>query len=192
VHGKLRIRLCLAFLFHSLVLIGCGSRFKDTIPEPVGDFNLSGSKGGTRLSVITSAYQVVLIYVGYSHCLDFCPSTLSRLALAINALSEAEQNRVRVVFVSVDPERDTPTLVNRYAIGFQKDFLGYTGSVSELTSMLHKWKLVENVQENALPGAYSVDHSTTILWVENGLIRKRIPSHFLPDDLTHDLRLALR
>ncbi|QDH69804.1 SCO family protein [Marilutibacter alkalisoli] len=107
-----------------------------------------------------------LVFLGFTHCPDICPTTLAELSRAQKeweAIPEA--SRPQVLFVSVDPERDTPELIGRYAHAFHKDTLAATGSLPALEAFASSLSMVfakvpppEGVPENQ----YSIDHSATI------------------------------
>jgi len=91
-----------------------------------GDFRLQTDAGALDLAELRG--KVVLIYFGYTSCPDICPTNLAIIASALRRLSAAERARVRVLFVSVDPERDTPTRLAEYAGYFHPNILGLTGT----------------------------------------------------------------
>jgi protein SCO1/2 len=91
-------------------------------PPQGGDFTLSSSAG--RVSLTDFRGKVVLIYFGYTWCPDICPLNLSCLSLALDGLTPREREQVQVLFVSVDPDRDTPQRLHRYTAHFAPDILG--------------------------------------------------------------------
>ena len=76
--------------------------------------------------------KAVVLFFGYTHCPDYCPMTLTLLAQAMNTLSEQEREQLRVLFISVDPERDTPALLKEYTDYFGPEVIGLTGSKDQL------------------------------------------------------------
>ncbi|MCX4973111.1 MULTISPECIES: SCO family protein [unclassified Streptomyces] len=73
-----------------------------------------------------------LIYFGYTHCPDVCPLTMNNLAVAKKALPKAEQDKLRVVFVTTDPDRDTPAALGKWLKGIDSDFVGLTGDFATI------------------------------------------------------------
>ncbi|HEY5719357.1 MAG TPA: SCO family protein [Gammaproteobacteria bacterium] len=123
-----------------------------------GEFELTDHAGGrTRLSDLRG--NVVLLFFGYTHCPDICPSLLADLRLALGRLGEHGE-RVRALFVSVDPERDGPEQLRAYVTPFGPRFLGLTGSAEELAAVARRFGAAYEIEPHA-PGArdYEVAHS---------------------------------
>lgn len=127
-------------------------------PPQGGDFELRGPDGPMRLSDLRG--KVLLLYFGYTLCPDICPTNLALIALALRGLTPAEVARVQVVFVSVDPARDTPAQLAEYTAWFHPGILGLTGSEDEIAAAGARygaaWRRVEQ-PDSAL--GYAVDHS---------------------------------
>ena len=128
-----------------------------------------------------------LVYFGYTHCPDVCPATLLQLA---QVLKSGVVPGLRVAFISVDPQRDTPTQLAQYVHAFDPDFLGLTGTAAMLKTLAQRFGVVFMRVE--LPGGdYSMDHSSTIFLMD---VRGHNVAVFnAPYDvrsLTQDLRLA--
>jgi len=123
-----------------------------------GDFRLHGADGPVALSRFRG--KVVLLYFGYTWCPDICPTNLAIIALALRALEPAEREQVQVMFVSVDPQRDTPERLRDYAAYFHPDILGVTGSDAELAqaAALYGAAYRRSEQSDSAMG-YTVDHS---------------------------------
>ncbi|KHG64913.1 electron transporter [Thermus sp. 2.9] len=158
-------------------------------PKPV-DFTLEGPKGPVRLADLG---EVVLLFFGYVHCPDVCPTTLLALKRAYEGLSPAEQARVRVVFVSVDPERDSPEVADRYAKNFHPSFLGLSGSPEAIQEVAQRFGVYYQKTQYRGPGEYLVDHTATTFVVRGG----RLVLLFSPekveatDKVVADLRALL-
>jgi protein SCO1/2 len=102
-----------------------------------------------------------LIYFGYTHCPDACPTTLSAIGGALDKLPPALRATFRVVFITVDPARDTPAVVGQYAKAFGPEFSGLTGSAAELAHVELEFRVY--AQRHALKGGdYAMDHSSII------------------------------
>ncbi len=102
----------------------------------------------------------VLLYFGYTSCPDACPTTLQEIADALPRLGAKGRNVVPV-FVTLDPERDRPLTLKRYLANFGPQFVGLTGTLSQITAVAHAWHVY--FAKHPLPGgSYSVDHSSVI------------------------------
>ncbi|WP_243030024.1 SCO family protein [Thermus altitudinis] len=134
-------------------------------PKPV-DFVLEGPQGPVRLSDFQD--KLVLIFFGYVHCPDVCPTTLLALKRAYEGLSPKEQERVQVVFISVDPERDTPGVSDQYAKAFNPSFLGLTGSPETIQEVARTFGVYYQKTQYRGPGEYLVDHTATTFVVKEG------------------------
>jgi protein SCO1/2 len=110
-----------------------------------------------------------LLFFGYTHCPDVCPSTLAMLSDVDRRLAEGPGGNtdVKVVFVSVDPERDTPEKLAKYVPYFNKAFLGVTGSAEQINRLTQSLGVLHvRVEQNAGASGYLIDHSASILLVD--------------------------
>jgi protein SCO1/2 len=161
-------------------------------PRPAPDFTLPAASGAEfRLS--RHLGKVVVLTFGYSSCPDVCPTVLAELAQVRERLGAAAR-RVQVVYVSVDPERDTPTRLQGFTEQFDKTFLGLTASMDELAPV---WKAYGvSVARRELPGSkpptYLVHHSASVFLIDGaGRLRVMAPFGTPSDDVLHDIRLLL-
>jgi len=161
-------------------------------PRPARDFTLPAASGAEfRLS--RHLGKVVVLTFGYSSCPDVCPTVLAELAQVRERLGAAAR-RVQVVYVSVDPERDTPTRLQGFTEQFDKTFLGLTASMDELAPV---WKAYGvSVARRELPGSkpptYLVHHSASVFLIDGaGRLRVMAPFGTPSDDVLHDIRLLL-
>jgi cytochrome oxidase Cu insertion factor (SCO1/SenC/PrrC family) len=107
--------------------------------------------------------KFMLIYFGYTHCPDACPTMLSDMASAIDKLPEADRARLVPIFITVDPDRDTPAMMGDYAQAFGSNFIGLTGSQADITKAEDAYHVY--AQKHPLKnGDYAMDHSS-ILYV---------------------------
>ena len=129
-------------------------------PLPAGgDFILQSAHG-----VIDSRNwrgQVILIYFGYTHCPDVCPASMAAWAQALKALSVEERQRVRLLMVSVDPERDTLDHLREYAAFFHPQMIGATAAPEEIARLAKAYGAGYIRQATAADGSYAVDHTTS-------------------------------
>jgi protein SCO1/2 len=105
-----------------------------------------------------------LAFFGFTSCTDICPATMATLAKMYRELKPAEQAELQVLFVSVDPARDTPEALTRYLAGFHPDFLGVTGEPARLRKLALEW---QSGFEPAAAGAadYQVEHSGNLVLI---------------------------
>ncbi len=102
-----------------------------------------------------------LIFFGYTYCPDICPDTLSRMVEVYEQLSPAQQQQVQVLFVSVDPARDTQTALAEYVHAFHADFIGLRGTEEQINTIVDAYKVyyAKREEEGRAPDDYLVDHS---------------------------------
>lgn len=138
-----------------------------------GDFTLQSADGPVALQDLRG--KVVLIYFGYTYCPDICPTSLSITAQALSALEESELRQVKVLFVSVDPERDTVDKLKDYAAYFHSNIIGLTGSADEVAAVAQLYGASYQKAEVKTDGSYVVDHSAyTYLVDQNGKLNASI------------------
>lgn len=126
-------------------------------PRPLEDFSLT-DESGRPFHLADLAGQPTLVFFGFTHCPDVCPTTLARLA---KVTKEAAIPGLRVVLVSVDPTRDTPQVLEQYVHAFSPSFKGLTGTPAEIERITREFSVaVERVDLGG--GDYTVDHSAVI------------------------------
>jgi protein SCO1/2 len=155
-----------------------------------GDFSLTGPEGKT-VSLEDFRNKVVLIYFGYTFCPDVCPITLSNLKMLMLSLEEKAED-VQVIFISIDPERDTFQKLKDYVPYFHPTFIGLTGSEAELASVAKKYQTFYLKQKVESEAGYLMAHSDVVILVDqNGRYRGRYKSKYDLDKLTTDIRWLL-
>ena len=146
---------------------------------------------GRQESGQTYRGKLVVLYFGYTHCPDVCPLTLTHLHLVMEKLGPLA-DQVRILFVSVDPARDTPAVMRQYAGAFDPRAVGLTGSESEITAVAKRYRVAFKRGPPDAGGGYEVNHSSGI-YVFDARGRARLlgtPANS-DDDLAHDLRLLI-
>lgn len=133
-------------------------------PKPV-DFALEGPQGTVRLRDFRD--KLVLLFFGYTRCPDVCPTTLLGLKRVYEGLALEERRRVQVIFVSVDPERDTPETTDRYAKALNPAFLGLTGRPEVLQEVARTFGVYYQKRYRGA-GDYLVDHTATTFVIRGG------------------------
>lgn len=134
--------------------------------------------------------KVVVVFFGFTQCPDVCPTTLSELAGAMKELG-AKAKDVQVLFVTVDPERDTTELLAQYVPAFDPTFLGLRGSEAELQAVAKDFKVF--YRKNPSPsGGYTMDHTAgSFVFDKQGRIRLLVPYGAGPAVFAHDLSQLL-
>src|SRR6266436_1602203 len=160
----------------ALVVAACGPAAPKFLGSDVTgagfghDFKLTDASGAPR-SLVDFRGKVVVMFFGYTQCPDACPTTLSELAAALQKLGP-DAARVQVLFVTVDPERDTPDLLSRYVPAFNPSFLGLRGDAQATADAAKEFKVIYQKQPGATPGSYSMDHSAgTFIFDPQGRLR---------------------
>ena len=134
-------------------------------PNPVPEFSLVDQHGNPADQTVFEG-QWDLVFFGFTHCPDICPTTLQVLSTAKTALEERGQSPLpRIVLVSVDPERDTPEIMSQYVDYFGDDNLGITGSLEEVRKLTSGLGIYFEKQ-SADGDDYVVDHSAAVLVID--------------------------
>ena len=134
-------------------------------PRPVATFTLTRSNAQPFTQADLQGHWN-LVFFGFTHCPDICPNTLGVLKQVLAQLDKAGvAERVRVHFISVDPQRDQPEVLGRYAAFYDPSFVAATGSDEELTRLTRSLGVMYT-REPAKDGQYSVDHSASIALID--------------------------
>jgi protein SCO1/2 len=184
------LRAILALVL-ALALHGCSNEplpFRSTALEGVKwgkDFELTAHTG-QRLRTADYRGKVLVLFFGYTHCPDICTPALARLAQLSKALGE-DSRRVQVLFISVDPEHDSPAQLKSFLAGFDPGFIGLTGTADELGAVAADHMVFFKQARNG-----RVEH-TGMLFVKDtkGRMRLLMKDSAPLDDMLHDLRLLL-
>ncbi len=133
-----------------------------------GAFNMVDQNGNAFTEANLKGYHT-LMFFGFTHCPDVCPTTLSTVTDAIDTLSEKQREKLKVVFVTVDPERDTPQLLKEYLANFSDDYIGLSGAPQNLKAMAKKYLVYYAKSADSPPEHYLMDHSAYLyLFDTNG------------------------
>ena len=136
--------------------------------------------------------KAVVLFFGFTHCPDVCPATLADVAQAVKKLGP-DAGRVQVLFVTVDPERDTPEVLARYVGAFDPAFLGLYGDAGATRQAAKEFKIFFEKRPGSTPGSYSVDHSAQSYVIDpRGRLRLLLRQERIGSDLADDLRALLR
>ncbi|BCT66601.1 SCO family protein [Nitrosospira sp. NRS527] len=189
-----------ATLLAALLLIACSD---GSAPKPAflstditnanfgADFDLVDQTGKMR-TLADFKGKAVVVFFGYTHCPDVCPATMGKLAAAMKELGP-EASRVQVLFITVDPERDTAAVLKEYLSAFDPTFLGLYGDERTTKKVAKEFKAIYQKQEGESPGHHTVDHSTgTYIYDTKGKLRLYVSSEKDADVFAHDLSELLR
>jgi protein SCO1/2 len=189
----------LSLLALSMLLWGCSDKapapsFKNTDLTGLGyaqDFALLDHNGKAR-TLADFKGKVVVMFFGYTQCPDVCPTTMVEMAGVMKALG-ADADRVQVLFVTVDPERDTQALLAQYVPAFDPRFLGLYGDAQATAKVAKEFKLFYAKVEGKTPGSYTMDHTAgSYVFDRNGKIRLFVRHGMGPEPIAHDLKILLK
>lgn len=188
--------LLLITIITAVLLFGKPDQFRGTYyiePYPVaGEIDLARADGSV-FKLSEERGGVVLLFFGYTSCPDVCPTTLADMKLAIEALKPAEAEQIKVVFITVDPERDTPERAQEYVNHFSASFIGLSGDESELTKVWSDYGIFREKVDSESATGYLVNHTARILMIDrNGDLRISFPYDAPVEDIIHDLKLILK
>jgi protein SCO1/2 len=185
---RLRSLLALSILVPALLACDRALNGEEVIPaSPAPALELSAPAGGTfRLAALRDT--TVLLFFGYSHCPDVCPTTLADWAQARRILG-ARADRARFVFVSVDPDRDTPEEAAAYARRFDSTFVGVVASTEQLARLRRDWGVTAYATDDPRDGEYLVAHPGRTFVVDGeGRLRVRYSIGAPAAGIAEDLR----
>jgi protein SCO1/2 len=159
-------------------------------PKLMPDFTLQSAGGPVSLSDFRD--KVVILYFGYTSCPDLCPTTLAILHQAVDALGDNAKD-VQVIFISVDWQRDTPKILEKYTAHFNEDFLGLTGTQAQIDSFTSEFGIFYLLNLPDENGFYSVDHTASIRVLDRqGRLAVIWPYDTQPAEITSDLQVLLK
>lgn len=181
----------------ALLVAACspdGPRFRST--------DITGADFGKELALTASdgkprslgdfRGKLVVLFFGYTHCPDICPTTLADMAAVMKQMG-GDAARVQVLFVTVDPERDTPEVLAKYVPAFDPSFLGLAGDTTATQRTAKEFKIFYEKRPGGAPGAYTVDHSAqSYVFDGRGRLRLMVRHDRIAEDLAPDLRTLLK
>jgi protein SCO1/2 len=203
-----RRRWAAAFLA-TIVATGCGDPKAKalaglhgvTFTQPRGkpDFTLTDTDGRPFHFAADTKDLVTLLYFGYTNCPDVCPAQLVNIAGALKGMSPNERDKVRVVFVTTDPARDTPDRLRGWLNNFDKRFVGLSGNIDSVNAIEARLGLpMSQVEKVAMPMGphpmnYGVGHAAQVLaFTPDDSLRAEYPGGFTMDDWANDLPRLLK
>ncbi len=179
----------------SLIVAACQSyQFKGTSfpdPQPAPDFALTATDG-QRFQLSEHRGQIVLTFFGYTSCTDVCPTTLAEAKQILKGVG-SNADRVTFLFITVDPERDTPQVLANYVAAFDPAIVGLTGSSDELAAVRQAYGVFaeKEVVDDSAAG-YTITHTSRVFLVDaESRLRLSYAFGTPPDDIVQDIRHLL-
>lgn len=170
--------LIIALLLQSVLLTNAaahGLKDQAVLIGSGGDFTLQSAEGPVTLEQLRG--KVVLIFFGYTSCPDVCPATLAVISNVFSKLDARELENVTALFVSLDPEKDTPELLQKYTDYFHPNIIGVTDHINGLNQVTERYGVVyERSEKASSPIGYVINHTLDILVInqEGKLLETRI------------------
>jgi protein SCO1/2 len=190
------LRRCFWAVAIAALLLGCdrGPSFRST--------DITGADFGKSFQLLDHNGQpralsdfhgkVVVVFFGFTHCPDVCPTTLAELARAVKQLGP-DGERVQVLMVTVDPERDTPEVLKQYVTALDPHFVGLTGDPDAIARTAREFKVFYQKSPGATPETYSVDHSSgSYVFDPQGRLRLLVTYGQGADVFAHDIAQLLK
>jgi protein SCO1/2 len=178
-------------------LAGCGddSHWHETDVTgalPALDFTMTRAADGKTVSADDFAGKVTLLYFGYTFCPDICPLTLANVSRVLSNLGDKAKD-VRVLFVTVDPNRDTLQVLKKYTESFGPEVVGLRGNDDQIAALAKRYRVAYSVTPEKNGKPYTVTHSSAIyVFDQTGKVRLLITSMATPtpgiDGATADLK----
>lgn len=192
------MRAIFLVMFAALCLLaGCNAQqaepFKNTDItglEYAKDFALTDYTGKLR-TLADFKGKVVVLFFGYTQCPDVCPTTMAEMASVMKQLGPLA-DKVQVLFVTVDPARDTPALLSKYVPAFDPRFLGLVGDQAATEKIAKDFRVFYQKVPGKTSGSYTIDHSAgSYVFDTQGRVRLFIRNGQGPEPIVHDLKVLL-
>jgi len=167
------------------VSAACGARTSDTVGGPLSLV----SHTGERVTEADFKGRASLVFFGFTHCPDVCPTELYKAGTAISKLPEGTE-APRTILITVDPERDTPELLAQYIAsnGFPKDIIGLTGTEEELRAVAKGFAAQFQKEDGDSAAGYLVSHTSILYLMDKNW---KLASYFTPDQSAGDIAECL-
>ena len=196
VPGRRRTLAWVPIMLGALLLTGCATQLQPDVTDVRGlvaplEFNLT-NQNGRAVTAADYRGDIVMLYFGYTHCTQECPATLAMLADALDRLGPLA-SRVRVLFVTVDPRRDTIPVLKRYVGDFGPHFVGLRGTDAQLTAMIKRYRVSYHDEKPEKNGNYEVIHSSVVFIFDgHGRARLLAQTGFSSAAIAADVRRLLK
>jgi protein SCO1 len=164
-----------------------------TPPLPKPRFVLTDTSGAPFDFWNRTMGSVTLLFFGYANCPDQCPMHMSNIGVALKKLPPGFADQVKLVFVTTDPERDTPVALRRWLDNFNKHFVGLTGTDAALEAVQKAAGVPQAQKTEPRNGSYSVSHANFVVaYTKDNLAHVIYPGGVSKDDWIHDLPLLIK
>ncbi len=168
--------------------------FRGTVydtPYPIApNFRLTQANGKPFI-LNANKEKIILLFFGYTYCPDICPTTLSEMKLTMDKLGD-NATKVQVVFISVDPGRDTSVKMQKYVERFNSSFIGISGTQEELEPVWNDYGIFREVVPGTSATNYIINHTARVFLVDtNGNLRLSFGFQTPPEDIAHDIEIIL-
>lgn len=177
-----------------MILSPLKSSFKNTDITGIDyarDFALADHSGRAR-SLADFKGKAVVMFFGYTQCPDVCPTTMAEMAGVMQQLGPLA-DKVQVLFVTLDPERDTAALLSKYVPAFDPRFLGLVGDQAATEKVAKEFRVFFQKVPGKEPGSYTLDHSAgSYVFDPQGRVRLFVRHGQGPEPIVHDLKLLLQ
>lgn len=134
--------------------------------------------------------KIVVVFFGYTRCPDVCPTTLSETKMILDKLGE-DRKKIQVLFVTIDPARDTPELLSKYVPAFDPDFLGLYGDEAATMKAAKEFKVFYQKVPGKTPDGYTMDHTAASYIIDTQGRLRLFARYGQPDSIATDLRTLL-
>ena len=162
-------------------------------PFPAAPEMVLTREDGSSFRLSEMRGKIVLLFFGYTSCPDICPTTMAELNSALQNLEEDEVQQVQVLFVTVDPERDTHERAQEYVNHFNKSFIGLSGTQAELEKVWKDYGIFREIVPGASAAGYLVNHTARVTLIDRQEnLRVSFGFEMSVEDIVHDLKLVLR
>ena len=186
-----------ALLALLLIVGGCGKResggfqLTDVTGAPFGKSLELTDHNGQRRTLADFKGKVVVLFFGFTHCPDACPTTMAELAMVAKELG-SDAAKLQVLFVTVDPERDKPEVLKQYVPAFHPSFLGMSGTPEDISRTAKEFKVYFAKQQQP-GGNYTMDHSAgTFVFDKQGRLRLFGQYRAGAKAILHDVKVLLK
>lgn len=160
-------------------------------PYPVAPKFKLNDANGRPFILDNNNGKITLLFFGYTYCPDVCPTTMAELKLAVEKLGKNAEN-VQVVFISVDPGRDTSALMQKYVDRFNSAFIGLSGTQEELEPVWNQYGIFREVVDGTSDTNYIVNHTARVILIDSeSNLRLSYGFQTPPEDIAHDIEIIL-
>jgi len=176
---------CLAiFIFIMLpIVLSIQEKKEDNVASYTGSSFILTDVNNNPITEKSFQSPATALFFGFTHCPDVCPLTLTKLKIISEQLKK-DQNKLKIFFISIDPERDTPELVKDYLESFGKQFIGITGESEKIFKLASSWGILKE-KIFTEDGEYTLNHSSPVILLKDG---KYVDTIKQQDDIKKSLK----